>query len=216
MNNVTAIVPIRSGSQRVKHKNMYKINGQPLYTYIIQTLKNCRTINRIVINTDYGLLREVYHQDESIDFVDRDEGLRGNCDINLVIKSTLNNFEGEHFLQTHVTNPLLSQKTIETSMDYYCRSLEVYDSLFSVTKIQKRFWSATAEPINHAIGDEPTTQNLEPFFEENSCLYLFSRTSFFKQNTRIGLKPKMYEIPKNESWDIDDEDDMQIVSKFMS
>ena len=51
------------------------------------------------------------------------------------------------------------------------------------------------------------TQDLEPWYEENSNLYLFSRESFAKTNARIGSNPKMMQTPAFESSDIDTPDD---------
>ncbi|MFD2580810.1 hypothetical protein ACFSTD_24210 [Novosphingobium colocasiae] len=47
------------------------------------------------------------------------------------------------------------------------------------------------------------TQDLEPWFEENSNLYVFSKASFAATNARIGGKPMMFETPMLESIDID-------------
>src|SRR3546814_1743849 len=47
------------------------------------------------------------------------------------------------------------------------------------------------------------TQDLEPWFEENSNLYIFTGDSFAATNARIGRKPMMYEGPQFESIDID-------------
>ena len=91
-----------------------------------------------------------------------------------------------------------------------------YDSLFSVTRIYKRFWYEDAKPVNHSLANEPTTQNLTPYFEENSCFYLFTKESFIKNNNRIGSKPKLFEIPKEESWDIDEEEDLLILEQLLN
>jgi len=213
---VIAILPIRSQSQRVKHKNVRLINGKPLYYYIIHTLKQCQTINRIVINTDYTTIHHEFRDDPQVIMMERANHLKGNCNMNLVIESVLKEIKGDYFLQTHATNPLLQSSTIDNVVKRIFQYKNSYDSLFSVTKVQKRFWSLDGEPLNHSIVDEPTTQILEPYFEENSCIYLFSRESFLKNKSRIGTKPMMYEIPKNESWDIDDEEDMQLIIKLMN
>ncbi len=63
------------------------------------------------------------------------------------------------------------------------------------------------------------TQDLEPWFEENSNLYIFSRNSFAATNARIGQRPSLFVIPKIESADIDDQTDWMIaeaVSKYTS
>ena len=47
------------------------------------------------------------------------------------------------------------------------------------------------------------TQDLEPWFEENSNLYIFTAESFAATHARIGRRPMMYEGPYFESIDID-------------
>ena len=216
MKNINAILPIRSGSQRVRNKNIVEINHKPLYSFIIDTLIKCKMINKIIINTDYEFLPEVYNKNNKICFVDRKENLKGNCDINLVIKSTLENCEGNHFLQTHVTNPLLGKDTIERAIELYFSNLSKNDSLFSANKLQKRFWFSDITPINHSLLDEPTTQNLEPYYEENSCIYIFSRKSFEAKYSRIGSSPLIFETPMVESIDIDYDEDLDFVSRLLT
>jgi|TARA_Y100000310_G_scaffold344317_1_gene456376 CMP-N-acetylneuraminic acid synthetase len=211
-----AILPIRAGSQRVKNKNIISINGKELYTYIVETLKNVEQIDKIIINTDYELIRQNYKNDPKIYVMSRDNDLKGNCNINLVIEQVLNSFKGENFIQTHATNPLLQSKTISDGIDFFENHKNNYDSLFSVTKIQKRYWTDQTKPLNHSFLDEPTTQNLDALYEENSCMYIFSRCSFVKRLNRIGNRPYMFNLSKIEAIDVDDEDDIHIVKKMLS
>ena len=136
--------------------------------------------------------------------------------MNDVIHHTIENTKGEYFIQVHATNPILKVNTIDRAIESFMRNQKSYDSLFGVTKVQKRFWRKDGSPINHKISDEPTTQKLEPLFEENSCLYIFSRESFYKSKNRIGVKPYLFEISKLESWDIDEEEDFEIAKKMLS
>jgi CMP-N-acetylneuraminic acid synthetase len=59
------------------------------------------------------------------------------------------------------------------------------------------------------------TQDLEPIFEENSNIYIFSRTSFRESNLRIGKKPSMYAMDKMESIDIDELHDFKLAETLM-
>ena len=79
----------------------------------------------------------------------------------------------------------------------------------------KRFWSHKNKPVNHKVINSPTTQSLKLLYEENSGFYIFNRKTL-KKNNRIGLKPKLFEINKQEAFDIDDNDDFQIVKKLLS
>ena len=54
------------------------------------------------------------------------------------------------------------------------------------------------------------TQDLPPLYEENSNLYLFTRTSFAATGARIGAKPAIFVTPRLESWDIDDEEGFMV------
>ena len=121
---MNAILPIRAGSQRVKNKNIFPINGKPLYTYIVETLKKVDQIDKIIINTDYKLIEESFADDPMIYVMERDKQLRGNCDVNLVIQRVLEENDGQYFLQTHTTNPLLSDIMISSAIDYFQKQID--------------------------------------------------------------------------------------------
>ena len=212
---VTAILPIRSQSQRIKNKNTRLIADRPLYSYVINTLKQVKAIDQIVVSTDYDELHDVFLDDSRIKVLQRAPHLTGNCDVNLVIGDVLDSVEGECFLQTHVTNPLLTAESIKQALSAFFGGAPIYDSVFSATKVQKRFWDGNGRRLNHGLGDEPTTQTLEPWFEENSCIYVFSRASFFRHYHRIGLNPLVFPIPKIEAVDIDDEEDFEIARRLI-
>jgi CMP-N-acetylneuraminic acid synthetase len=77
----------------------------------------------------------------------------------------------------------------------------------AVNKTQTRFYDADAKAINHDPDTLVRTQDLEPWFEENSNLYIFTRDSFNRTQARIGKRPMMLETPLFESTDIDTPDD---------
>ena len=52
MNFITAVITVRSGSQRVKNKNLKKFCSKNLLEYKIDVLKKVKSIDNIIINTD--------------------------------------------------------------------------------------------------------------------------------------------------------------------
>jgi CMP-N-acetylneuraminic acid synthetase len=215
MTKITAILPMRAGSKRIKDKNILKVNGKPLYSHILDTLIFSKRIGKIVINTDINKIDKKYLRRKKIIMLERPKSLRGNCNINLVIQDTIRRVKGEYFLETHATNPALSAKTIDRAVSEYFKRLGRYDSLFSVVKVQKRFWKKGAVPVNHDLNASPTTQDLEPYFEENSCIYIFSRKSFAVNGNRIGKRPFMFEMTVSESLDIDTADEAKLVERVL-
>ena len=126
-----AILPLRKNSKRLKNKNIKKINGKPLYFFILETLIKSKFIKKIIISTDYKL---TFNHNKLV-IIKRPKNLTGNCSMNLVIKDVLNKFNQNDFIQVHATSPLLKKKTIERAIQFYKKNK--FDSLFSVTKIQK-------------------------------------------------------------------------------
>ncbi|MCL0102753.1 acylneuraminate cytidylyltransferase family protein [Dehalococcoidia bacterium] len=207
---------MKGHSERVPGKNMRSFCGRPLFHWIIRSLQNSMYITRIIINTDsQAIAKKALDYFHCLDIVKRPEAIQGDfVSMNDIIAYDLSQIEGEHFLQTHSTNPLLTTATIDKAIECYFNRLETHDSLFSVTRRQVRLYWQDGRPINHKLHNPQEslrTQDLDPIYEENSCLYIFSRTSFSQsRNWRIGLKPQMFEIEKLEAVDIDEEPDFRL------
>ena len=52
MNDVVAIIPARSGSKSVAHKNIKLLSGHPLIAYSIAAAQLSKSIGRIIVSTD--------------------------------------------------------------------------------------------------------------------------------------------------------------------
>jgi CMP-N-acetylneuraminic acid synthetase len=89
------------------------------------------------------------------------------------------------------------------------------DSLFSVTRIQRRLWSETGAPVNHDPEVLIPTQDLSPLFEENSCLYLFAREVIESRRNRIGERPLLWELERREAFDIDVESEFELAELLL-
>jgi CMP-N-acetylneuraminic acid synthetase len=206
---------MKANSERVKGKNFRPFCGKPLYRWILDTLISVEAVDTIVINTDARSILAANGLVESDRIVirDRPEDICGDLvSMNLIIQNDIENINADHFLMTHTTNPLLSEKTIQRAIAAYLNAISRgdADSLFTVNKIQTRFYDAQVHPINHDPENLVRTQDLEPWFEENSNLYLFSKESFLQTNARIGVNPMMLENAPYESTDIDTPEDWEL------
>lgn len=219
MKEIIALLPMKGHSERISNKNMKYFNQKPLYHSIMKSLLESKYVKKIVVDTDSENIRkDVESNFDEVQIIDRPIGLQGDAvSMNTIINYDLSNLEGEHFLQTHSTNPLLTSITIDKAIENYFMRIDKYDSLFSVTRIQSRLYWENASPINHNPCELLRTQDLSPVYEENSNLYLFSKGSFKKADgQRIGKCPQLFEINKLESIDIDEPEDFllaEVVSK---
>lgn len=214
-----ALLPLKVHSARIPRKNFRSFHGKPLVSWILETLLGIACIERVVINTDAReMLQDIgITPSVRVEIRDRKPVLCGDeVSMNLVLADDIASCDGELFVMTHTTNPLLRGATIERAMDQFLTAREAgtADSLFSVNQHRTRFYRADMSPLNHDPENLIPTQELEPWFEENSNLYIFTRTSFLTAGARIGRQPMMFETPKIESLDIDTEVEWQMAESI--
>jgi CMP-N-acetylneuraminic acid synthetase len=222
-NNIVALLPMKANSERVKGKNFKFFFDKPLFKWILDTLLSVSLIDKVIINTDARFILEENNlfENDRIIIRDRKLDLIGDfVSMNEIIKDDINNINSNLYLMTHTTNPFLSQTTINNAILTYNKLFKnnEIDSLFTVDKIQNRLYQFDGTPINHDPENLIRTQDLIPWYQENSNLYLFSKNSFNSTKGRIGLKPFLYETPKFESIDIDDENDWnfaEIIAQYL-
>lgn len=212
MKTITAIVPMRHSSERVKGKNYRSFNGKPLFHYITETLLNCPSITQVVIDTDSPTIMDYAKANlPKVIVLERPVHLRdGNIPMNDVLLNIVGQIESDFYLQTHSTNPLLSAETVQEAIDFFLKNYPIYDSLFSVTRLQTRLWDGLARAVNHNPNILLRTQDLPPIYEENSCLYIFTKQILKERHNRIGNRPYLFEIDRREAIDIDEEIDFLI------
>jgi CMP-N-acetylneuraminic acid synthetase len=220
---IVALLPMKANSERVIGKNFMDFNGKPLFRWILDTLLSVEEIDQVIINTDARAILAVNGLVDSDRVVirDRKPEICGDfVSINLVLADDVANVPADIYVMTHTTNPLLSVGSVKGSINLYRKAVAegTGDSVFTVNKFQTRFYRADGGAINHDPNNLIRTQDLEPWFEENSNLYVFSAESFASTKARIGKKPLMFEMGRTESVDIDDKEswDMaEAMSKFL-
>jgi CMP-N-acetylneuraminic acid synthetase len=216
MERIVALVPMRHESERVPGKNYRPMAGEPLYRHIVTALLGCPDVSQIVIDTDSAVIkRDAAEHFPTVTVLDRPEHLRaGNVPMNDVLLNDVRQVPADLYLQTHSTNPLLRPATIQRAIRAFRKHPE-HDSLFSVTRIQARLWSAEGAALNHDPAVLLRTQDLAPVFLENSCVYLFTRELLERRGTRIGANPLLFEIDGDEASDIDTEQDFNTVEALI-
>jgi len=205
---IVALLPMKANSERVKGKNFREFNGKPLFRWTLDTLLAIKEIDQVIINTDAReiLAKNGLVETDRIVIRDRKKEICGDMvSMNLIIEDDVNNVNADIYLMTHTTNPLMTAITVGGALESFQtqKNSGDVDSLFTVDKIQTRFYREDCSAVNHDPDNLLRTQDLEPWFEENSNLYIFTKEAFDKTNARIGENPMMYETSKFESIDID-------------
>lgn len=212
MPKLVAFVPMRHHSQRVPGKNYRLLAGKPLFHHIVETLLAVPEITEILVDTDSEPVMDGLRQHfPQVMVLPRPEHLRADdVPMNDILIHDTSQLQADFYLQTHSTNPLLKPQTVSRAIQSLISKYPNYDSLFSVTRLQTRLYDQQGRAINHDPAVLIQTQDLPPIYEENSCLYIFTRDNLIQRHHRIGEKPLMFEIDVEEAWDIDEELDFAI------
>ena len=211
---VVALLPMKANSERVKGKNFRELAGKPLFKWILDELLAVAAIDKVVINTDARHILEENGlvETDRVIIRDRKDELCGDLvSMNLILADDIKAVQADTYIMTHTTNPLITAKTIEQGLEKF-HDAPLHDSLFTVNKVQTRFYKEDCSAVNHDPDNLIRTQDLEPWFEENSCLFYFTKDSFLKTNARIGETPLMMVTPPLESLDIDEPHDWEMVA----
>jgi len=204
---IIALVPMKGHSERVPDKNIKPIAGKPCFHWIVGTLLKSKYIKQIVINTDSEEIASSAHGSFKVNILKRPDFLLGDMvSIQPLIAYDLSQTDGEYYLQTHSTNPMLSVETIDKAIEVFFSQKE-HDAMFSVTEVKSRFYWPNGTGINHDPKYLIRTQDLKPIYEENSCFYIFSKETNLKYENRLGSNPMMFPIDRLEAADIDDWED---------
>lgn len=221
---ITAIIPIKHTSTRVPGKNFRLMNGKPLFFYIINTLLQVKEINNIIIDTNSDTIFEevpkIFKDNmNKIVLYERPTHLcPGNTPTNDLLLNVIQdlNLDSDYYLQTHVTNPLLKKETISESINTFLRNKNKYECLFSAKTHYTRFYDKDGKDMNHNRFKLIPTQDLDPIYEENSCIYIFTKEILEKYKARIGNKALIFPMNDIESQDIDWEPDFILTETLMA
>ena len=208
-----AFIPIKTTSKRVPGKNFRRLNGEPLYKYIISNTIESQAFDEIFIDTDSEEILS-YAKGLSLRTIMRlDELAADNANGNDLLNFHHKKFPNfEYYFQLFATAPLLKPDSISKCVNLLTASSEA-DSILTVTKECGWFWFQ-GQPVNYDPKVLPRSQDAEMLTKESTGLYGIQKDALKKYSCRIGAKPIMHEIEPIESLDIDTEHEFLLAEKL--
>lgn len=215
MKKVTAVIPVRAGSQRVKNKNLRLIGGESLLARKIRTLQSCGNVADIIVNSDSEDMLRV-GREHGVKTVERDASYASSeVPMNEAINNVLCNTEGEHIMWAQVTSPLVSAERIDSFIETYFRKLdEGYDSLTTYEPLKEYIWDETG-PINYKKGSHPRSQDLVQYRALTFTVMIIRKELGIEKKYYIGDNPYFVEVTQEEAVDIDNEVDLFVANSLL-
>ncbi len=208
--NILAVIPARGGSKGIPKKNIRIMNNNPLIFYSINNAKMCNKITDIVVTSDSDEIIEIAKL-YNIDTIKRDSALAKDLTtLDPVIHDAtvkmekIKNKKYDIVITLQPTSPLLKTQTLKEALSEFVKS--GCDTYISVTSERHLSWGKNGNNFYPLYKKRVNRQQLQPIFTETGAFFITKR-EFVKSNSRMGKKISVYEVPQDESVDIDSAND---------
>lgn len=215
--NIIAIIPARGGSKGIPRKNIIDFCGKPLLAWSIIQAQLAPQITNVYVSSDSSEILDCAEKYNAI-------GIRRPADIagdtatseSAIIHACEQ--VGAHadvivFLQP--TSPLRKPDDIKNAIEVFCSS--DIDSLFSSCELHdfltwEKDEAGVLRSINYNYHNRTRRQDRGVQYVENGSIYVFNKESLYKYNNRLGGKIGMCFMDFFQSFEIDSQDDVDLLT----
>ena len=203
MKKVTAIVPVRKGSQRVKNKNIKPFAGSSLLEIKIKKLLSLGSLLKdIVVTSDCPEMLSVAESLGVATHKREDYYASSKASNSEFFENLAESIDAEHFMYSPVTCPLISTETYKECLSEYQKC----DNVVTVKPVKHHLW-LDGKPHNYKLTDSPNSQDLPDIYQITYGVCLLSKEAMKESKNVVTLNPTFKVLNEIESTDIDTEFD---------
>ena len=224
--SILAIIPARGGSKGVLRKNVRSVAGRPLIYWTINSAREANAVTKYIVSSDDDAILDVARSFDA-PTIKRPKDLAGDTTPMIPVLQHLcceaerdrSNFDYVLLLQP--TAPMRSSHHIDEAINLLVNQ-SIHESLVSVYQVIDCHPSRMYHLQNGYLSkfyEEPEgslRQDLEPVYHRNGAIYMCSRDLLMKSSRLLCDTPIPYIMSKEESINIDDEQDLMIADFILS
>src|SRR5213594_1051048 len=228
MPSVVGLIPARSGSERVRDKNVRSLAGHPLLAYAIASARQAGIFDRIVCSTDSGKIAEVAQRyGADIPFLRPTELATSTSPDIEWLKYTLEQL-GEHFdlfAIVRATNPFRGPDVLQRGLQQLLATPEA-DSIRAVELVKQhpgKMWIVDGKVMRPLLEQSHLDvawhagqyQALPEIYVQNSALEIAWTRVVSQTGTREGKVVAPFFTGGHEGFNVDDEDDWERAERLL-
>ena len=208
MKKVTAVVPVRKGSQRVISKNTRPFADTTLLDLKLEVLKHVKGLDQIVVNTDCEISMAIA-KNHGVNIYRREDYYASSAVTNDVHwRHIAEVTDTDILMMAQTTSPMIKVSTYQEALDGFLNNDQSFGSINSVSPEKKFLW-LNGEPLNYDINKTPKSQDLPNIVSLNFAITIITKQMMFKRGNVIAQNPKFIELDKVQSIDVDDQLDFE-------
>lgn len=211
---ILAVIPARAGSKGIPNKNIRIIGGYPLIHYSIKNALNSQYITDVIVSTDSQEVR-IIAQQMGASCKWRDASLCGDAvTLDAVIADAVpNDTKWDYVVTMQPTSPTLKVETLDKAIAYAIEN--DLDTLISAINAPHLSWGIKDGKKVPNYTERLNRQYLPPCYLETGA-FVISKASVVTPQTRIGANVDVFEVPENESQDVDTFADLRSVAATLN
>ena len=220
MPTAVALIPARSGSERVRDKNVRPLAGHPLLAYAVAAARDAGVFDRIVCSTDSGKIAEVAQRygAETPFLRPKELATSTSPDIEWIAHAFAQLDEHyDLFAIVRATNPFRGGDTLRRGYEQL-RATPEADSVRAVELVKQhpgKMWIVEGRTMRPLLDQSHLDvawhagqyQALPPIYVQNSALEIAWTRVVSQTGTREGKVVAPFFTDGHEGFNIDDEDD---------
>ena len=222
-NSVLAVIPARSGSKRLKNKNILNLNGKPMISWSIDAALKSKYIDTIIVSSDSKEILDISDR-PGVLTIKRPNDLAGDTATTYdAVKHAIENIKKiyDFVILLQATSPLRKEKHIDEAFELLKKNDA--DGIISVTKMNHSpFWANRLPNDGSMVGFldrkiiNMRSQDFPVFHCLNGAIYICRTNRFLEQKTFF-LKENIYayKMDKKSSVDIDDKVDFKLAELLL-
>lgn len=211
---ILAVIPARAGSRGIPNKNIRIIGGHPLIYYSIRNALSSEYITDVIVSTDSDHVRIIGNQ-MGTQIKWRDEALCGDAvTLDAVIADAVpQGVKWDYVVTMQPTSPTLRVETLDAAIKYAIDN--DLDTLISAINAPHLSWGEKDGRKVPNYTERLNRQYLPPCYMETGA-FVISRAEVVTPKTRIGKNVDVFEVPEDESQDVDNFEDLRSVAATLS
>lgn len=214
---ITAVIPVRKGSQRVKDKNLRPFAGTTLLDVKIKSLLQVPEIDSIVVNTNSEAAIEFVEEEYAgtkVTYHRRDEYYASSqCTGSDFFKHLGEVTDTDIFIYAPCTSPFVKPETFSACIKKFLEEKGEHDCVSTVSSVKEFLW-LDGKAMNYDPLNAPNSQNLPDVVALNFGATVVMREDLIKNHNIIGKKPDFVITSDIEAVDIDTPLDFYIAEQL--
>lgn len=213
-------IPVRCGSKSIPLKNIKLLGGKPLVYWVTLALTGSKHIDEVIIATDCRQIIDAINQFK-LPKIKIYERKSENASDTSTTESVLLEYIDQRidlkkediFCLAQATSPFTQSEQIDAAFDLYIN--RGYDSMLSVVRTKRFFWSENGLPLNYDYHQRPRRQEFKGMLMENGAFYLNRIKDIVQEKNRLSGNIGLFEMPDYTALELDEPDDWSIAELFI-